>query len=355
MFFDALAWGYTNARIRGMRGTILASNTLDEMVKVKSVPALVELLSHTPYKESISKATAKDVGDHLIEHATQLHFSATVSKIKKTLPKSGIKPLNALLERFDILNLKAIIGGRSSKKPYALVKGNIYPLGLLRESDCQMLYEAPDSSFLSTLRSTEFGKLLFEGKILSETHKKTLQQSLRDPARLYESLMVLDAYAYELFDLSLKASPSADTHAIRMLLKREVDAKNIILIERLKRLHFTPQKIQQYLISGGMIKPEQFLRLIRTQDPKEVRKFLASRFKDVTLSGDLDLVELEVSLERALAKEKTRLFTSAMFSIGVALGFLLLKEQEIFNIRKILKGKEFGLSEKDVQDMLVVV
>lgn len=355
MFFDARVWGYTNARIRGMKGTILDPNILDEMVKVKSVPALVELLSHTPYKESIAKVTSQDVGNHLIEQATQLHFSTTVKKIKKTLPKSGIKPLNALLERFDILNLKAIIGGRNSKKQYAEIRGNIYPLGLLSESDCQMLYDVSDSLFLSTFKSTEFGKLLFDGRILSEAHKRVLQQAFRNPAQRYESFMILDAYAYELFDISLKSSPNKDTNSIRKLLKREVDAKNIVMIERLKRLNFTPQRIQQYLISGGTIGLSQFLRIINTQDPKEVRKFLSSRFRDAVLSENLDLVELEVSLERALAKEKTSLFARSMFSIGVALGFLLLKEQEVFNIHKILKGKEFGLSEKDVKDMLVVV
>jgi vacuolar-type H+-ATPase subunit C/Vma6 len=36
-------------------------------------------------------------------------------------------------------------------------------------------------------------------------------------------------------------------------------------------------------------------------------------------------------------------------------GFLLLKEEEINNLRKIAKGKEFRMSEEDVREMLVVV
>jgi vacuolar-type H+-ATPase subunit C/Vma6 len=42
-------------------------------------------------------------------------------------------------------------------------------------------------------------------------------------------------------------------------------------------------------------------------------------------------------------------------SVGVILGFLLLKEEEIKNLSKIAMAKEFGFSESETKHMLVVV
>ena len=58
---------------------------------------------------------------------------------------------------------------------------------------------------------------------------------------------------------------------------------------------------------------------------------------------------------KSIAAQKLASFHRSILSVGVILGFLLIKEEEISNLRKIAKGKEFNLPENDVRDMLVIV
>ncbi|MBS3068651.1 hypothetical protein J4450_08145 [Candidatus Micrarchaeota archaeon] len=50
----ALKYGYSNARVRGMKGLLLKPAFLDELIKVRSIDAMVELLQ-SYYKERIIK------------------------------------------------------------------------------------------------------------------------------------------------------------------------------------------------------------------------------------------------------------------------------------------------------------
>jgi vacuolar-type H+-ATPase subunit C/Vma6 len=50
-----------------------------------------------------------------------------------------------------------------------------------------------------------------------------------------------------------------------------------------------------------------------------------------------------------------RILRSSQMSIGVLVGALLLKEQEMGNIRKIIRGKTLRLPPEEIEKMLVRV
>ncbi len=45
----SLKYGYSNARARAMRGILLSPSALDELIKVKTLNGMVELLQRTRY------------------------------------------------------------------------------------------------------------------------------------------------------------------------------------------------------------------------------------------------------------------------------------------------------------------
>ena len=44
-----------------------------------------------------------------------------------------------------------------------------------------------------------------------------------------------------------------------------------------------------------------------------------------------------------------------MLSLGALVGYLFLKGQEMANIRKIVRGKQYGLSPQQIREMLITV
>jgi V/A-type H+-transporting ATPase subunit C len=157
-------------------------------------------------------------------------------------------------------------------------------------------------------------------------------------------------------DKALSEVASKDANYIRRILKKEIDAKNILIIERLKKRGFSPEKISNYLIRGGTMSRNFIRSIVEAKDLGAAISIAKSKFRRLQLKeGEVTLSDLEIALEKALAAEKTLAFHRSVLSVGVILGFLLLKEEELNNLRKIAKGKEYGIPESEIRDMLVIV
>jgi V/A-type H+-transporting ATPase subunit C len=167
---------------------------------------------------------------------------------------------------------------------------------------------------------------------------------------------ILDAYTYLFMQKALSQVPGRDVEHIKRLLMREIDAMNILIIERLKMRGYPREKIMNYLIRGGTLSPGFVRTLMDAKDLSTAVAIAKSKFRGLDLKeGSLSLHDLEIAMEKAIAAEKTLAFHRSILSIGVILGIMLLKEEELNNLRKIAKGKEFGISEREVKEMLVTV
>ena len=74
------------------------------------------------------------------------------------------------------------------------------------------------------------------------------------------------------------------------------------------------------------------------------------RFKE-----DGQLSHFEVVFEHSIARRSLHALRRSQMSIGAIVGFLLLKEEEMNNIRKIVRGKALGLPMERIAEMLVLV
>ena len=147
-----------------------------------------------------------------------------------------------------------------------------------------------------------------------------------------------------------------DIESVRRIFKKEIDSKNIIIIERLKAKKISKKSIRNYLIPGGTLDRSAIDDLIESDKLSETIKISKDRFRKLQLewSAESTLSDFEIALEKTIISEKLGLFNRSVLSIGVVLGFLLLKEEELNNLRKIAKAKEFNIPEDEVKRMLVV-
>ena len=331
----ALKYGYSNARVKAMKGQLLKQAFLEELIKVKSIEGMAELLQRSPYKADLSAASLEYSGARLIETAAARNFAGTVKKLVKIAPKDDRAALKALLVRWDLLNLKALLNGRRLKKNYDEVKPLLFDVGGLKEEEFRRILKADDNELVRQIRKSGLGGMV--------------PSKMADPGNL-ESAM--DTNVYGMLDKGL-SSGGKEALAIRRILKKEIDAKNIMIIERLKK-HGTPAaKIRAGLIKGGTLSEQMVAKMIEAKDLPALMSIARGKFRRLELRGE-KMTELEIAFEKAIAAEKVHAFAGAMLSAGVIFGFLLLKEEEINNLRKIAKGKEFGMSEPEVRSMLVV-
>jgi V/A-type H+-transporting ATPase subunit C len=337
-------YGYSNARVKAMKGLILKPAILDEMIRVGNVEAMAELLQRTGYKSEIASASASYSGSMLIELAASRFFSKTARKLVRIAPASDREAINALLVRWDLMNIKTLLNARRLGKSYEDIRPFLFEVGGLDEDDFKRLLKA-ENSFHRELMKTGIGRKM--GAVADEIGK-----GLRDDPSLESAI---DSLIYMFMDRTLEQVGGKETSDIRAILRHEADAKNAMIIERLKRHGIPADKIRKSLINGGTLKEQVLKRLIDAKDMNATVGALKGKFPTLEMKGENSLTELEVALEKSIAAQKAVAFRRSILSAGVMFGFLLLKEEEVNNLRKIAKGKEFRMPEADVRAMLVTI
>ncbi|MFZ5501816.1 MAG: V-type ATPase subunit, partial [Candidatus Micrarchaeota archaeon] len=133
-------------------------------------------------------------------------------------------------------------------------------------------------------------------------------------------------------------------------------AKNILIIERMKKHGIARERIVDGLIKGGTLPPALIEKILDAKDMQAVLALVRSKFRGIELKeGKAGMADLEIALEKSIAAQKVTAFHRSALSVGVIIGFLLLKEEEMNNLRKIAKGKAFELPESEIRDMIVTV
>lgn len=340
-------YGYSTGRVKAMKSLLLRASHLDEMVRVHNVEAVVELLQKTDYKPDLAAASLGQQGSRIIEMGVSRNFSKVVKKLMRATPENDRKALRALLIRWELNNLKILLNARRLGKDYEEIRPYLFEVGGMDEEDFAHIIKADEAGLTRELRKTELGAKMLN-LMPGGSHKQDAIAKLE---------AAIDSEIYAIMDRALAGTGNQDVAPIRRLLKKEADARNIMIIERLK-LHGTPRdKIEASLIRGGTLDKQTIGRLLEAKELSALPALLKQRFPNLEIKGEgrKALAELEISLEKSLAAQKLKAFHASVLSVGVIMGFLMLKEEEANNLRKIAKGKEFNMPEAEVRDMLIVI
>ncbi|MEM2909169.1 MAG: V-type ATPase subunit [Candidatus Bilamarchaeaceae archaeon] len=352
----ALKYGYANARVKAMKGLLLDEQTYEELIRVKSVPAMIELLQRTSYKKDLERAESYS-GSDAIEIAAARSFSRAVSKILRFAPKDDLPAVRALLRKWDLLNIKTILHAKATGTSYERIKPYLLLVGGLTEENIERLARADSEAVFAELKKTDIGRdmLSVSTAAFSRNMREVFSNALKNMNTFLQLESILDAYTYLYMDKGLAEVGGKEIEAIRKVLKRETDAKNVLIVERLKARGFQRTEIEKYFIRGGTLSTSFLEKLAETRDKKTALSLIKTKFRGIEIDENYSLTDLEIALEKSLARDKLTAFHKSILSIGVVLGFVLVKEEEMHNLRKIAKAKEFGIPEDEVKKMLVVL
>lgn len=354
----ALKYGYSNARVKAMKGLLLKQSMLEELIRVRSIEAMIEILQRTTYRDDLADASLNYSGSDLIEMAASANFARIIQKLLKISPKEDRPLVEALLVKWDLLNLKTMMHAKMLGKDYDGIKHQLSCVGGLTQDDFKRIMKAEEREILKAIKRTNLGEKMLSTSTehFSKGMWETFNSALRNLDTFTQTETIIDAYSYMLMDKALSETGGKVAFFVRDLLRIEIDAKNVMIIERLKKHGADKTKIKKTLIKGGTIPPHVIDKIIDAKDVSAIASLIKPKFHKLELEGDdLKPTDLEIALEKSLAAQKVLAFHRSALSVGVIIGFLLLKEEEMSNLRKIAKGKEFNIPEEDVRKMLVIV
>jgi V/A-type H+-transporting ATPase subunit C len=339
-----------------MKGMLLGAEQLDELIRSNSIESMVELLQKTSYKDQIGEAASLYRGSTMVEYAVTRNFAQITRKLIRIVPSTDRGAVEAMLLKWDLLNLKTIIHAKQSGKTYEQIKPYLIPVGGLSEQDFQRLMKIDIKDVFREFASTKLGRTMLSAHGYKHAQKvrDAFKSSIRNLETFLKGEALMDSSMYALIEMKLNATGSSGAGIISQVLKQEINAKNILIIQRLKKHGFGRAKILENIIPGGNLSQERINQLIDAKDIGDVLMITKSIFPSVNVSDATTLEELEMSLEKAVAAIKASAFHRSAFSFGTAIGYLMLKAEEMNNIRKIAKAKEFGMDEQETRKLLII-
>lgn len=335
-------YGYSNARVKGMRTHLLTKSQLEEMVRVGNVPGAIEILERTHFKQDLVALSLKYSGADLIGVALGRNKARTYRKLIRITPNGGKDIVIAFLRRWDMHNLKTILLGKSMGKPIEKIEPLLVPAGELDEEELKRLLVMDMGELIGYLKKCKFCTPKGSGNKYKGTDIAVLVNELD---RVYYS------------ELAAKVSAGREG-TLAGLVKAEIDAKNIMLGIRGKREQVSGEELSNLLFEGGRISKKELLKLADIKSRDEAMRKL-TRHYDLKEAYDLykkdnSIVHFEIALENNVAKMGVRALRRSMLSVGAIVGYIYLKDAEIGNIRKIINAIEFGIPEDKLKEMLVL-
>ncbi|MFA5050047.1 MAG: V-type ATPase subunit [Candidatus Micrarchaeia archaeon] len=352
-------YAYSNARVYGMKGLLLTKGDYAELVNLKSVDSIIEFLQKTHYKSYLLDAVAKYEGSLLLESASSQHFADIVRKLRKLTPKENKGVLEAILVKWDLINLNLVVSSKRGSVSFNQIKPKIVPVGSIPVESLESIFNANEMDLINEIKKTEIGSEIFSKSTYSLS-KELLSRFKKASTSFDQNTQVqilLDNYSYILMIDHLKPYLSEkDIKKVYNVIQKEITKKDILIIERLKRSGIKSEdEILPHMIQGGFLDPREKTQLISSEKFEDSFPTIKKVFPSFKGENVSDMISLETELQKAISVEKIKMFHGSILSIGTILGFLLIKEEEINNLRKIARAKEFGLSPKEIMDSLIFI
>ncbi|KUK45134.1 MAG: V-type ATP synthase subunit C [Methanothrix harundinacea] len=304
------------------------------------IPEITRYLEETQYKEEIDSMAKDHSGAELVEYAT---FANIAKTYRKLLEVSIDEPQFLILEylrRWDIWNIKTILRGKFHGASEEEIMKYLVPAGELDMEFLEGLAKKERiEEVIQAFDGTDYYEALaqYDGKMLSSVEN------------------ALDKLYYFRMERAVGGTLSVGGGLLLKYVRKEIDVKNLVTLFRMNKAGIEASVIQENLIPGGKLHEE--LSRMAGQSYNEFVRGLEgypfwSAISDVAAEGG-SVSRIEARLRAYLVRYAWALSNYHPLSILPVLGYIVSKDTEVSNIRKIVRGKEAGLSAELIEEQVV--
>jgi len=340
---------YINARVRAMRSRLLDEGRIEELLGAATLDAFIHGLTNTPYGRDVQEALSRFQGVEAVDAALARNFSATTQKIRNFADGKPRRLIEALLLRWDLANLRAVLRGKHTGRSEEEIMASVLPAGMLTEVALRELARQPDiPAVAGTLDALEhpFALPVAEG----------LRRYLDDKDLLGLEMEAGRYYAEHVLEVA--RGSGHDETVLRELVQAEIDALNVKTAVKLVRLE-EPLDLEGrrrfYIPGGAIVTEEVFLLLTDPPTAPQGWRALGAHGFPLGAPKDGDLTAFEKDLDQILVRGTARMYLADPLGIDVVVGYLALKYNEVANLRLIARSKLLGIPRELVRREMVVV
>jgi V/A-type H+-transporting ATPase subunit C len=340
-FGSPVKYAYITGRVRAMKTKLVPAEMYARMMSM-DMSEIARYLEETQYKDEIDALSKDYSGVELIEHATFANLAKTFRKLERVSIDEPSFLILEYLRRWDVWNIKTLLRGKFYGASDTEITKYLVPAGELSPEFLEELAKKDSiTDIISAFGGTDYSSALehYDGKDLASLEN------------------ALDKLYYFRMERAVGGTLSVGGGLLLKYVRREVDIRNLITLFRMNKAGVDAAVTQENLIPGGKLHEE--LSRMAGQPFGEFLRGLEgypfwSSISDIA-SVDLDAVSrIEARLRAYLIRYAWALSNYHPLSILPVLGYMVSKETEVSNIRKIVRGKEAGLPAELIEEQVVV-
>jgi V/A-type H+-transporting ATPase subunit C len=339
-------YAYVNARVRAKKAKLLPHDEYARLL-ARDASEIARALQEGTYKEDIDALAARYRGAELVERATRNHLGRVYADVQGFATGRLAAMIGQYLARYDVQNLKTILRGKfSGAKPEEILADTI-PAGTL----------APRLEELARIERLED----VPGALQGSPWRKVLTPLLegRRPTSLVEAENALDRAYYDELLRAIGTGGGAATRAFLNWVKNEIDVTNLKTLLRLRFAGVTEWE-SVFIPGGEQVGRETAQRLVRGTDDEVLAEFgqlsLATEVVDAARASlaSKNMNAISLALDRELMRDASSFSHRQPLSVLPVVDFILRKKIEADNLRAIAYGKQTGLPNETIQELLVL-
>ncbi len=347
-------YGYCNARVRGMRSRLLTRPYFDQLMDCIDMRGVIQMLMQTEYGPELEVTLLHGHTFAAVDDALKENLVRTSQKILKIVNGEAHHLVATLLGRWDLFNVKTIIRGKHMHLSTEEILDSLIGVGQLAGVELRALAELEDvKAVVDTLNtwSLPYGRPLRDamGEYLKERQLSVLE-------------LALDRYYSQWAAKQLKGRRH-NYRIAREVLGVQTDATNVLTVFRLLKADMEGSDVGEFFLPGGSVIDEKLFRdLASVSDIDEVLDKLKPTPYGKPL-GEAAMLYLETNsvatLERVLedyVMKRTLAFShDDPLGAGVVISYLWAKQNEVTNLRIIVKGNSVGIPSERMRRELILV
>lgn len=335
-------YAYTIPRVRAMKSKLLPKETYPRLMNM-SIDEITRFIGESGYKEDVDELALKYEGVDLIEHALNRNLSVTFRKLLNISDGEVNFLIAEYLKEYDIWNIKTILRGKYCRASTEEILEALVAGGTLTYTFLSGLAGKETEDVISAFEGTEYYPILksYNGTNLSDIENQ------------------LDKLYYAGLFAVAGGSKSKDRKLFAKFIRAGIDIKNLMILFRLKKAGITDPQMMNLMIDGGLeIEQKDIQRLM----PLPFEEFIEELDKysywkeisDVVSPGMQSLIDVETRLKKYRLKSAASFSHVYPLSIVPIMDYMLTKQNEVNNLRIIVRGKEANLSDEIIREQLVI-
>lgn len=350
---------YLNARVRAMRGRLLARADYERLLASPGPTEIAAALRETSYGPFLDSFDGKASWAERAEEALRRNFEKTASGLLAMSAGDCREGMQLLLEIPEVAAIKTILRGKAARLPASEILGAIVPTGLHGEAALQELCRQPNVRAVADLLTTwrdPWGVPL--SRAMSE---------YREPKDLFVLESALDRFRADRAAKRLRAMPrphrgNESEDALCLFLSLSVDRVNLATALKAVDERIPPEECRRHFLPGGRAcREKEFEEILSSKSlPEAIGRAATSPFARAL--GSLPPASVEIPVLAAVERQLDGALLGAMklpirrdpLGWGPPSGYLLEKTLEIRNVRMIVRGKRAGIPDSELKELLVL-